>query len=39
MFISLKATAISFKPKKWDKAHNADRIETLFRQAAAQGPT
>ena len=38
MFTSFKATAISFKPKKWDKAHNADRIEALFRQATAHGP-
>ena len=38
MVTSFKATAISFKPKKWDKAHNADRIEALFRQATAHGP-
>ena len=26
------------KPRKWDKASNADRLESLFRQAAKEGP-
>ena len=38
MFTSVKATAISIKPRKWDKAHNADKIERFFREAARDGP-
>ena len=34
----IKATAISLKPKKWDKDYNADKLETLFRQAAQDQP-
>ena len=38
MFTSVKATAISIKPRKWDKARNADKIEQFFREAAMDGP-
>jgi predicted amidohydrolase len=38
MFTRVKAAAISFKPKKWDKAGNADRLEEFFRRAARQKP-
>ena len=38
MFTSVKAAAVSLRPKKWDKAHNAAKMERLIRQAAAQGP-
>jgi predicted amidohydrolase len=38
MYTTVKVAAISFKPKKWDKSGNADRLEALFEQAAKQGP-
>ena len=38
MFTPVKATAISIKPRKWDKAHNADKIERFFREAARDRP-
>ena len=38
MYKQIKATAISMKPRKWDKAYNADRLESLFRKAAREGP-
>ena len=38
MYKQIKATAISMKPRKWDKAYNADRLEALFREAAQEGP-
>ena len=38
MFTPIKATAISLKPKKWDKAYNADKLESLFRTAAQDQP-
>ncbi len=38
MFTTVKAAAISLRPKKWDKAHNAAKMERLIRQAAAHGP-
>ena len=38
MFTPIKATAISLKPKKWDKAYNADKLESLFRAAAQEQP-
>lgn len=38
MFSSIKATAISLKPKKWDKPYNARKLETLFRQASKENP-
>lgn len=38
MFTSVKAAAISLKPKKWDKDHNADKLERYFREAARQSP-
>ena len=34
---SLTIASISFIPKKWDKAANANKIEKMVRQAAAQG--
>ena len=38
MFTQIKATAISIKPKEWDKARNADKLEAFFRKAAEQKP-
>ncbi len=38
MFTSIKVAAISMLPKKWDKPHNAEKMEQLIRQAAAHGP-
>jgi predicted amidohydrolase len=35
-FLTIKAAAISLKPKKWDKEHNADKMETFFRAAAKE---
>ena len=38
MFTLVKAAAISIKPRRWDKAHNADKVERLFREAAMDRP-
>ena len=38
MFTSIKSAAISMLPKKWDKPHNAAKMEQLIRKAAAHGP-
>lgn len=38
MYESVEVAAISFKPAKWDKAANAERIEALFVQAAEKRP-
>lgn len=38
MYNSVKVTAISLKPEKWDKAANADKMETFFAQAAKAKP-
>ncbi len=38
MYAPVKATAISIKPKKWDKAYNADKVEAFFREAARDKP-
>ena len=38
MFTSIKAAAISIKPKKWAKGYNADKLEADFRQATNDGP-
>ena len=38
MYTSIKATAISVKPKKWDKASNAEKLERFFRHAAEGKP-
>lgn len=38
MFEQVRATAISMKPTKWDKAANADRLEAFFREAARDEP-
>ncbi len=38
MYQTVRASAISIKPKKWDKAHNADKIEAFFVQAAKEDP-
>ncbi|MEM7134005.1 MAG: carbon-nitrogen hydrolase family protein [Chloroflexota bacterium] len=35
---TVTASAISFKPKKWDKAANAERMEALFVEAAKEKP-
>ena len=37
MYRSVRAAALSIKPKKWDKPANADKLEDFVRQAAAQG--
>jgi predicted amidohydrolase len=33
-----KVAAISMRPKKWNKADNADKMESFFRKAARQRP-
>ncbi len=38
MFTQVKATAISIKPKLWDKAFNADKMEAFFVKAARDRP-
>ena len=38
MYTQVKATTISIKPKRWDKAHNADKVEAFFRKAAEDSP-
>ncbi len=38
MFESVKVAAISLKPRKWDKDHNADNLDLYFREAARQSP-
>lgn len=38
MYESVEVAAISFKPAKWDKAANAERMEALFVQAAEKLP-
>ena len=38
MYRPIKAAAVSMKPRKWDKEHNADKLEALFRDAARQHP-
>ena len=38
MYDTINATAISIKPKKWDKAYNADKMEAFFREAARDRP-
>ena len=37
MFTEVRVAACSFKPRKFDVATNADRLERLFRRAAAAG--
>ena len=38
MYDSITASAISFKPVKWDKPSNCERLEALFVQAAQENP-
>ena len=38
MYESVEVAAISFRPAKWDKAGNADRMEELFVRAAQRKP-
>ena len=38
MYRTIRASAISFKPAKWDKAGNADKIEAFFVEAAKEDP-
>ena len=38
MYTPIKAAAISVKPRKWDKAYNADKLECFFTEAAKEGP-
>ena len=37
MYQSVDVAAISFRPKKFDLADNADRLESMFRAAAKGG--
>ena len=37
MYQSVDVAAISFRPKKFDLADNADRLEAMFRAAAEGG--
>ena len=38
MFDPVVTTAISIKPRKWDKDYNADKMEKFFRRAAEENP-
>lgn len=38
MYTTITVTAISLKPKKWDKGYNAEKLETSFRAAAKGQP-
>ena len=38
MYQSVKVSAISLKPTKWDKASNADKLEAFFVEAAKESP-
>ena len=38
MYRTIRASAISFKPAKWDKNGNADKIEAFFVEAAKEDP-
>jgi predicted amidohydrolase len=38
MYTPIRVAAVSIKPKKWDKASNADKVEAHFREAAKGGP-
>ena len=38
MYESVEVAAISYRPVKWDKAANADRMEALFVEAARESP-
>ncbi len=38
MFKQVKVAALSIKSRSWDKAYNADRLETFFRRAARRNP-
>lgn len=36
MYRSIRAAALSIKPKRWDKPANADKLEAFVRQAASE---
>ncbi len=38
MFRRCRAAAVSFRPRKWNKAYNADKLEEFFRKAAKEKP-
>ncbi len=38
MYRSVKVSAISLKPTKWDKASNAEKLEAFFVEAAKDAP-
>ena len=38
MYNQVRATAISIKPKKWDRQSNADKLERFVREAAKDSP-
>ena len=38
MYTSVKAAALSIRPKKWDKPANADKLEAYVREASKDSP-
>ena len=38
MYRPVKASAISIKPKKWDKAYNADKVEAFSERPPMRVP-
>ena len=38
MYRSIRVSALSIKPRKWDKSHNADKLESFIREAAREEP-
>ena len=38
MYEKIKATAVTIKPKKWDKVFNAEKLESFFVQASHDRP-
>ncbi|MBI2192859.1 MAG: carbon-nitrogen hydrolase family protein [Planctomycetes bacterium] len=38
MFTTVPVAALTFRPKKWAKAENADKLESFFREAARARP-
>ncbi len=37
MYTTIRAAALNFRPRKWQKAWNADRLEEMFTKAVEQG--
>ncbi len=38
MYKVIKASALSLKPRRWDKPYNADKLEHYIRKAAEEEP-